>query len=107
MGAKVDDNGFLRLPWPLVSLLWGIFAGLITFGYNQLQTNSDTRAQLAGMSRDVATLARSVDAQVKRIDLDAQTRYSVSDAARDYGLMNTRLNDHESRIRAIEAARRK
>lgn len=101
-----DRDGFLKIRPALASILWSILAGAIVFGYHQMRTTAEMQSSISGMSRDVAGLARGVASMEKRLDLEAQSRYTVGDAAKDYALVNARQAEHERRLQRLEAGKR-
>ena len=101
-----DRDGFLKIRWPLATILWGIFPGAIVFGYNSMRTSADMQSNISRMSASVEGLARGVNNLERRIEVEAQSRYTASDAAKDFALVNARQTDMERRLQRIEGARK-
>lgn len=101
-----DTEGFLRIRWPLATIIYGVLAGAIIFGYNQMRDVSKISANVAEMSANVQGLARGVSSLEKRMDMEAQNRYTVSDAGKDLALVSAQLAEHKRRMDRLEAGKK-
>jgi hypothetical protein len=101
-----DRDGFLKIRWPLASILWSILTACIWFGYNTMSTAGRMQSDIREMSANVQGLARGVSSLEKRMDLEAQSRYTVNEAAKDLALVNAQLDEHKRRMNRLEGIRK-
>lgn len=101
-----DNEGFLKIRWPLATILWSCLSAFIWFGYNTMTSASRMQTDIVAVSRDVSSLSTGVQRLERRMDLDAQTRYTASEAAKDIALINAQLDNHKRRIDRMEAGKK-
>ena len=101
-----DSEGFLKIRWQLATILWSCLATVLGFAYNTMQSASKMQSDIVVVSTSVQSLATGVQRLERRMDLDAQTRYTASEAAKDIALINAQLDNHKRRIDRMESARK-
>lgn len=101
-----DTDGFLKIRWSLLTVIYSILAGAIIFGYNQMTTTAKISANVAEMSANMQGLARGVSSLERRMDIEAQTRYTVTDAGKDLALISAQLSEHKRRMDRLEAGKK-
>jgi len=101
-----DSDGFLKIRTSVLMILWAILSGSIYFAYVTITTAGKMQTDIAGMSANVAGLARGVNSLERRMDLEAQSRYTVTEAAKDIALVNAQLAEHKRRMDRIEGIRK-
>lgn len=101
-----DTDGFLKIRWPLATILWSVLTGLIVFGYNTMDTAGKMRSDIREMSANMQGLARGVSSLEKRMDIEAQSRYTVTEAAKDIALVNAQLAEHKRRMDRLEGVKK-
>lgn len=107
----------LRIPSWALTLLWGIAVAILAwiggavawaFTFNAAMNSRMGSIEAAVQSSaalselQMKTINNSIKRLENRVDVDNQTRYTVGEARRDFALVDRKLDDHETRIRALE-----
>lgn len=92
----------LTIGTSLGGIWWSLNQGLQGMTKEFSDFKGDMKASNAVMESQMKTVNNSVKRLEGRIDVDNQTRYTVGEARRDFAIVDRKLDDHESRIRALE-----
>lgn len=86
----------------LAGIWWSLNQGLQNMVKEFSEFKGDMKASSAVTESQLKTVNNSVKRLEGRIDVDNQTRYTIGEARRDFAIVDRKLDDHESRIRALE-----
>ena len=92
----------IKLSIGSLALLWSIFAAVAGVWWQGQQQQVEQRV----VTTELTSAVRSLERTTQRQEESLSRFYTASEAARDIGALNQRMEDHEIRIRKIEDKRR-
>lgn len=102
MTMTQKEDAYLKLPKSLLGLLWSILVSLVGVWWHSQSQQAQLRETMVKLSVTVDTLSETVT----RLETRYDRYYLNSDAAKDLGFINGKLDDHEARLRRIEDRRK-
>lgn len=98
----VDDKRSLTVPYALIVPIWGIVASVVGLFWKMDHAQTQQHDDIKYTQQSVDSLSKRVDGMDRKLSIYSDSSYTVADAQQQ----QKELDDHETRIRALEKRKR-